>query len=156
MAFKFERLEVWQMSLDYVDLIYKVAEQLPKNEDFNLKSQITRAAVSVSLNIAEGSTGQTDAEQARFLGLAIRSLIETVACQHLINRRNYLTDKAQLRELSTKADALLVKLTAMRKAIEPTQAWLREERETYNVAGNAWTEVAEVAPPSSVIRPPSE
>lgn len=136
MAFKFERLEVWQMALDYVDLVYKVAEQLPKNEEFNLKSQITRAAVSISLNIAEGSTGQTDAEQARFLGMAMRSLIETVACQHLISRRNYLYDKTQLRELYTRAEALLVKLTAMRKSIAPAQTWLREEREPYQTTGN--------------------
>lgn len=41
----------------------------------------------MALNIAEGSTGQTDAEQGRFLGLAVRSLLETVACQHIISRR---------------------------------------------------------------------
>ena len=82
MPFKFERLEVWQMSLDYIDLIYEIASELPRSEEYNLKSQIRRAATSVALNIAEGSTGQTDAEQARFLGLAIRSLLETVACQH--------------------------------------------------------------------------
>ena len=69
--YKFEKLEVWQLALDYVDLIYDLAKGLPRSEEFNLKSQITRAATSVTLNIAEGSTGQSDAEQARFLGLAI-------------------------------------------------------------------------------------
>jgi four helix bundle protein len=52
----------------------------------------------VALNIAEGSTGQTDAEQARFLGLAIRSLLETVACQHIISRREFLQDVTLLRQ----------------------------------------------------------
>jgi four helix bundle protein len=80
MPFKFENLEVWQLGLDYVDLMYELAEKIPRSEDFNLKSQLTRAATSVTLNIAEGSTGQSDAEQNRFLGLALRSLIETVAC----------------------------------------------------------------------------
>src|SRR3712207_527297 len=88
MPFKFEKLEVWQYALEYVDLIYEVAGQLPKSEEYNLKSQLVRAATSVALNIAEGSTGQTDIEQARFLGLALRSLLETVACQHIISRRN--------------------------------------------------------------------
>ena len=92
MPFKFEKLEVWQLSLDYIDLIYDIANQLPRSEEYNLKSQLTRAATSVALNIAEGSTGQTDAEQARFLGLAIRSLLETVACQHIISRRKLLPD----------------------------------------------------------------
>jgi hypothetical protein len=69
MPFKFEKLEVWQLALDYSDLIYDIADQLPHSEAYNLRSQITRAATSVALNIAEGSTGQTDAEQARFYRL---------------------------------------------------------------------------------------
>lgn len=72
MTFKFERLDVWQMSLEYIDLIYELAEKLPESEKFNLKSQITRAATSISLNIAEDPTGQSDPEQNRFLGLALR------------------------------------------------------------------------------------
>jgi four helix bundle protein len=84
MPYKFEQLDVWKLALDYIDLIYKLAEKLPRGEEYNLKSQITRAATSIALNIAEGSQGQSDAEQARFLGMAIRSLIETVACQRII------------------------------------------------------------------------
>ncbi|MEO7911624.1 MAG: four helix bundle protein, partial [Roseiflexaceae bacterium] len=95
---KFEKLEVWQLAIEYTDLCYLLAEQMPKREEYNLVSQLRRAAVSVALNIAEGSTGQSDAEQARFLGMALRSLIETVACQHLINRRKYLDDISLLRE----------------------------------------------------------
>jgi four helix bundle protein len=106
MPFKFEKLEVWQLALDYIDLIYEVADQLPRSEMYNLKSQITRAATSVALNIAEGSTGQTDAEQARFLGLAIRSLLETVACQHIISRRKFLQDANSLRQAYRRAETL--------------------------------------------------
>ncbi len=73
MPFKFENLEVWQLGLEYVDLMYELAEKLPRSEDFNLKSQLVRAATSITLNIAEGSTGQSDPEQNRFLGLAIQS-----------------------------------------------------------------------------------
>jgi four helix bundle protein len=75
MTFKFEKLEVYQLALSYVDEVYELAARLPKSEEFNLKSQITRAATSVALNIAEGSTGQSDAEQARFLSMAIRSVL---------------------------------------------------------------------------------
>jgi hypothetical protein len=38
MGFKFENLEVWQLSLDYVDLIYAIAAQPPRGEEYNLKS----------------------------------------------------------------------------------------------------------------------
>jgi four helix bundle protein len=131
MPFKFERLEVWQLALDYIDLIYEIANRLPQSEAYNLKSQITRAATSVALNIAEGSTSQTDAEQARFLGLAIRSLLETVACQHIVNRRKFLQDTTSLRKAYRQAETLVAKLHAMRKAIAPEQPWLREEPVLY-------------------------
>jgi four helix bundle protein len=133
MPFKFEKLEVWRLSLEYIDLIYEIAGQLPRSEEYNLKSQMTRAATSVALNIAEGSTGQTDAEQARFLGLAIRSLLETVACQHLISRRKYLQDTTPLRQAYRRAEKLAAKLHAMRKAIAPERGWLREGEAVYQV-----------------------
>ena len=131
MPFKFEKLDVWQLALDYIDLIYKIAEGLPRSEEYNLKSQIIRAATSVALNIAEGSTGQTDAEQARFLGLTIRSLLETVACQHIINRREFLKDVAPLRQAYRQAETLVAKLHTMRRKIAPNQPWLREEWAEY-------------------------
>ena len=135
MPFKFEKLEVWQLALDYIDLIYDIANELPRSEEYNLKSQLTRAATSVALNIAEGSTGQTDAEQARFLGLAIRSLLETVACQHIINRRKLLQDTTPLRKAYRDAETLVANLHSMRKAIAPDQKWLREETIVYNPEG---------------------
>jgi len=85
-VFKFEQLEIYQSALDYVDRCYTVADGLPESERYNLRSQLLRAATSVVLNIAEGSTGQSDAEQVRFLGMALRSLLETVVCGHLIQR----------------------------------------------------------------------
>ncbi len=89
MAYKFEKLEVW-----------------------------TRAANSIALNIAEGSTGQSDAEQGRFLRIAIRSLLETVACFHLINRRDYLDDLGLLREAYHDSETLFAKLQAFRTSLD--------------------------------------
>ena len=90
--YKFERLKVYQMALEYIDRVYIVAARLPSSEEYNLGSQIKRAATSIALNIAEGSTGQSNPEQARFLAMAIRSLLETVACRHIIERRGYLKE----------------------------------------------------------------
>lgn len=132
MSFKFEKLEVWQSALDYSDLIYEITERLPKKENFNLVSQMERAATSVSLNIAEGSTGQSDPEQAKFLGYAIRSLVETVACLHLVKRRNYLEDPEPLRKAYRHAEGLFIKLQAMRKAIAPDK-YVKEEQALYEV-----------------------
>jgi len=132
MAFKFEKLEIWQQSLDYLTLIYQISDKLPAQERYNLRSQMTRAATSVNLNIAEGSTGQTDAEQARFLGLALRSLFETVACLHIIHRLNYLEDPEALRNAYREAEVLARRITAMRKHLVPNQTWLREPDAIYS------------------------
>ena len=65
--YKFQNLDVYKLALDYLDEIYEIVGRLPDSEKFNLSSQIVRAATSVVLNIAEGSTGQSDAEQTGFL-----------------------------------------------------------------------------------------
>jgi len=136
MTFKFENLDVWKLSLEYSDLIYDVAERLPERERFNLQSQIIRAATSISLNIAEGSTGQSDPEQNRFLGMALRSLIETVACQRLISRRKYVTDKAFTESLDSKAQELANRIHAFRKTLANSNKTIREEQASYDLTEN--------------------
>jgi len=44
MPFKFEKLEVWQLTLEYIDLVYEITAQLPKSEDYNLKLQVRRVS----------------------------------------------------------------------------------------------------------------
>ena len=131
MPFKFEKFEVWKLAIEYIDLVYEIANGLPRGEDYNLKSQFIRAATSVALNIAEGSTGQTDAEQARFISMAIRSLMETVACLHLIRRRNYLSNQDLLDRTYAESEKLAGKLHNFRKAIAPHSNWVREEKSNY-------------------------
>lgn len=80
MPFKFEKLEIWSLAIDISDDADKLTKTFPKDEIFILTSQIKRAADSISLNISEGSTGQSNAEQRRFLGIAQRSAIEVVNC----------------------------------------------------------------------------
>ena len=163
MPFKFEKLRVWQLSLEYIDQMYRIAESLPDAERYNLNSQLRRAATSVALNIAEGSTGQSDAEQNRFLGMAVRSLVETVACLHLIQRRGYADANAISKALDD-ADFLARKLQAFRNAIRPRA--VREPSGTY-AAGELSASVVDgpssvvgypsspVVTPSSVVRSPS-
>ena len=119
MTYKFQKLEIYQLALDYVSLIYDLAEKLPASENFNLKSQITRAATSIALNIAEGSTSQSDPEQSRFLGIALRSFIETVACQDLIELRKYVAGEelSPARELGSK---LFAKIQSMKRFLGST------------------------------------
>ncbi|MEA3376022.1 MAG: four helix bundle protein [Chloroflexota bacterium] len=129
---KFEKLEVWQLAIEYVDVCYAIAEQLPHQERYNLASQLRRAATSIALNVAEGSTSQTDPEQARFVRFAIRSLIETVACQHLIHRRGYLHDVAPLRAAYQESERLVAKLQALRRALGDSS--VREDTIDYELS----------------------
>lgn len=131
MAFKFEQLDVWKMSLEYSDLIYEIADKLPEFEKYNLKPQIIRATTSVSLNITEGSTGQSDAEQNRFLGLAIRSLIEIIACLRIITRRNYILDKPFIEKIDNKAQEAAKRLFSFRKVL--TSKSIKEEPAVYEI-----------------------
>lgn len=86
MPFKFEKLIVWQKAVNLSDVVNQVTRQFPKDEVYILTSQIKRAADSVSLNIAEGSTGQSNREFNRFLGIALPSAIEVVGCIFLAKR----------------------------------------------------------------------
>ena len=92
MAFKFEQLRTWQLSMDLAERMFAIVERIPPKEKHNLSSQSVRSADSVSLNIAEGSTGLSDPEQIKFLGYANRSALEVVSCLFKARRRNYIDD----------------------------------------------------------------
>ena len=114
--YKFQKLQVYQLALKYVDMVYGMSENLPQRERFNLVSQVERAATSIVLNIAEGSTGQSDPEQNRFLGLALRSYLETVACFDLIELHGFVPTGG-LSALREEGHELFIKLSAFRKAL---------------------------------------
>ncbi|MDR9366513.1 MAG: four helix bundle protein [Balneolaceae bacterium] len=117
MRYKFEDLDVWNLSLDLSDLIFDLANELPEEERYNLISQIDRAATSIALNIAEGSTSQTDGEQSRFLGYAIRSLIEVIGCLRIIERRKYIQNVDLTEKVEDLCDQLFIKLQAFKKSL---------------------------------------
>jgi len=92
MAFRFENLKVFQSAAELSNRIDLLTEKFPKKEMYSLGSQVKRAADSVVLNIAEGSTGQSKPEFKRFLSIALRSGIEVVACLYLAFTRNYISE----------------------------------------------------------------
>ncbi|MFZ9388312.1 MAG: four helix bundle protein [Chitinophagaceae bacterium] len=93
MAFKFEKLIVWQKAVDLSEMVNHVVKGFPKEELYILTVQIIRAADSVSLNIAEGSTGQSKAEFNRFLGISHRSVVEGAGCIHLARQRRIIPEQ---------------------------------------------------------------
>src|SRR5258705_10349854 len=116
MPFKFEKLLVWQKAVDLSDIIHQLVRSFPKEEAYILTSQIKRAADSVSLNIAEGSTGQTNPEFKRFLGMALRSDIEVVGCIFLARRRDYIkTDDFE--KIYKLCEEILVMINSLRRSL---------------------------------------
>lgn len=117
MAFKFERLKVWQRSIDLSGEIGELTATFPNKEMFVLASQIQRASDSIALNIAEGSTGQTNPEFKRFLGIALRSAIEVVSCLYLAKRRK-LIDQERFDYFYQFLTELVKSIQALRNSIK--------------------------------------
>lgn len=113
--FNFENLVVYQKSLDYVDFVYSLTSNFPKDEVFGLTSQFKRAAVSISLNIGEGSGG-TVPEFRNFIRISYRSLNECVVCSTIARRRDYITEK-QLQESRTKLLEITRMLSGLTKSL---------------------------------------
>ncbi len=91
MKFKFEKLLIWQRAMEMGEQINEMTDVFPKKELYNLSSQLRRACDSIALNISEGSIGQSNPEQKKFMGYAIRSLAEVVTCLYKAEKRNYIT-----------------------------------------------------------------
>jgi four helix bundle protein len=115
--FKFEKLIIWQKAMDYAEDIDTLTDKFPEKEKFNLSSQIRRASDSIALNISEGAIGQSNPEQKKFIGYAIRSLAEVVTCLHKSKRRNYLND-SEFESFYKEAYSLMNMMNAFKKSIK--------------------------------------
>lgn len=116
MPFKFESLDIWKMSMDLAEEAHDLIKKFPKFEMFGLSSQFQRAADSVSLNISEGSIDQTNPEQRRFLGYAIRSIAECITCIYKARRRNYITQE-EFEKFYKGEEILIAKTIKFKKGI---------------------------------------
>ncbi|MFC4231435.1 four helix bundle protein [Parasediminibacterium paludis] len=116
MAFKFENLKIWQLSLALSGEVSDMTKLFPKDELFILTSQIKKAADSVVLNIAEGSTLQSNIEFRRFLVIANRSALEVIACFYLSKQRGYI-DELIFREKYDKYEKLIAMVQALIKTL---------------------------------------
>jgi len=115
-AFRFEKLDTWQLARTYNRAIYAASRKFPKEELFALTSQIRRASVSISSNIAEGSGRNSDADFAHFLEIAYGSLLETVSQMFLALDEGYLSEE-MFREVADQADTLAGKIVGLTKSL---------------------------------------
>src|SRR5438477_2869522 len=107
--FLFEKLDVWQEAIDFADLVYSLTRGFPSEERFGLTNQMRRAAVSVSSNIAEGSSRVSHQDFARFVEIATGSVFEVVSQATVSLRQGYLSeaDYAQVYQAAEQQSRML-------------------------------------------------
>ncbi len=110
--YSFEKLEVWKKSRKFVVYIYDLTNKFPKNEKYILVDQIRRASISISANLAEGSSRITFKDKAHFTNIAYSSLMEVLSHLYIAYDLKYVDDtdfsevKEKILELSNKLNAL--------------------------------------------------
>ena len=114
--FNFEKLYVWQKAIDFADLVYDYTRYFPADERFGLTNQMPRAAVSVSSNIAEGTSRMSQTDFARFIEIATGSVFEVVSQSFIGRRQGFLTEEA-FGMLYSAADEIGRMLSGLRKSL---------------------------------------
>ena len=96
----FRKLDIWKNGIELVKQVYQLSKKLPSEEKFGLRSQITRASISVPSNIAEGCSRNSEVEFKRFLEIAIGSLFE-VETQLIIAQELKFIEEKELETIFT-------------------------------------------------------
>ena len=115
-TFYFEKLEVWKNARVLVKNIYEVTESFPSKEQFGITSQIRRASLSITANIAEGFSRQSNKEKSRFINIAYSSSWEIINFLILskdldfISEEEYNNLRADIEHISNQLNALHKKL----------------------------------------------
>jgi four helix bundle protein len=117
--FNFEKLEAWQKAIDFADLIYNETRAFPAEQRFGLTNQLRRAAVSISSNLAEGSSRSWRNDFARFAEIAAGWVFEVVS-QAFVSRCQSLFSEDQFARIYTDAEELSRMLSGLRRSLLST------------------------------------
>jgi four helix bundle protein len=117
--FGFERLTVWHKAVEYAGTIYDVTRTFPEGERFGLTNQLRRSSVSISSNIAEGSSRSSRVDFNRFIEIAYGSLSESVSELRIAQKQKFVSNTAFERTYK-KAEELAAMLSGLRRTIKPS------------------------------------
>jgi four helix bundle protein len=109
---KHKSLETYKAVRELTKGVYRISMKLPAEEKFNMVQQIRRAALSVKLNLAEGSTRKSDIERKRYLEIARGSVVEIdAALETAVDLNYYSVEELEgTGELLNKCFAMLSKM----------------------------------------------
>lgn len=109
-------LEVWQQAMDLVERCYKASISFPRSEEFGLRAQLRRSAVSIPSNVSEGHGRSTTGDYCRHVQIAHGSLMELETQVQIAGRLGYL-DAETLTDLMRRTEELGRKLNALGKRL---------------------------------------
>jgi four helix bundle protein len=112
--YSFEKLEVYQLARKFKIEIKLMSKLFPKEERFDLISQINRASASISANLAEGSGRSSNFDQAHFTNMSFSTGLETIDHLNTALDMQYINEE-KYTEIRIKLDAILNKLNALYK-----------------------------------------
>lgn len=115
-------LEAWKLSIELVSEIYKLTKDFPKEELYNLTSQIRHCAISIPSNIAEGSARQSDKELIQFLYISLGSIAELETQLIISQRLSYLLEIQEIIE----------KLNKIKKTILGLIKYLKNKKSSHS------------------------
>lgn len=113
LSFDFEKLEVYQLSLEFLDFIFEICKNIPDELRYCLADNLKRAGISISNNIAEGSGKKSSKEKTRFYGTSLDSTRECINMfiilyrRKAINEENYLKARTYGKRLSSMLFSLI-------------------------------------------------
>lgn len=116
MAFRFRNFEVYVNSRKFINRIYETTKKFPQMERFGLTAQLRRSALSIALNIAEGSDRGSDRDFNRFIKMAMGSINELVAALDVALDNDYIND-ASYNSIISDAEVVIKQLSQFSKRL---------------------------------------
>ena len=113
--YSFEKLHVWTDIRHLIKTVYMITSTFPENEKFGLVSQMRRSSISISSNLAEGSSRTSSKDQAHFYQMAYSSMMELLSQGIVCSDLNYITDEIY-DDLRNEIQTISFKLNALRKS----------------------------------------
>jgi four helix bundle protein len=89
----FKKLLIWQKGMTIVDRVYDIIPFLPVEEKYGMRSQITRSAMAIPVNIAEGSAKRSEKDYIRFVEISFGSAFELETHLLIVQKRKWAEDK---------------------------------------------------------------
>ena len=114
-TYSFEKLEVWKESIDLVKSIYKITNNFPSEEKFGLINQLRRASVSISSNLSEETSRNTNKDKAHFTTMSFCSVMEVLNQLIISKELNFISENDYIL-VRYKLEKITNMLNALRKA----------------------------------------